>query len=254
VGPPPPLPDAHALATGVYRAYLPAADAAGRAVTLELRASGEAQLTTFIVGKGDPISERGTWSADASGVRAQLGDAAPLTWAQHRLRLDPVSWDERVYGATGLPLLRWLPSRAPRPGCAWQPVTDPRLGLRLLAESCVPATPLEIAAAVEIFEKPEGAPIEAALEARFVAALSGAERDRCAVRVAKGVDLGDPTKLTFEIAPTRPRGAALDAAPCGPHGARRGTAYFEYHPAESRTRVLFVHRGAFDERSIELLW
>jgi hypothetical protein len=209
----------------------------------------------LLVGNGEVIVEPGRWSADASGVHAQFANATPLTWTQQRMRLDPVSWDDRAYGATGLPLVRWLPSRAPRAGCTWQPVTDARLGLRLLAEACAPpATPFDVAATIEIFEKPADAPIADALDARFAQSLPPAERDRCAVRAARRVDVGDPTKLAFEIAPTRRRGAALDEAPCGAWGARGGQTYFEYHPAESRSRVLFVRRGAFDERSIELRW
>ncbi len=180
----------------------------------------------------------------------RAASASPLVWTQHRLRLDPASWDDRVYGATGLPLVRWLPSRAPRAGCEWRPVTDARLGLRLLAESCAPATPFEVASAIEVLPKRESEPIKRTLTADFVSPLPEPTRELCAVRRAQGVALGDPTKLAFEIAPKPRRGAA--AIECGIR-AQNG-AYFEYHPAESRARVLFVRHGAFDERSIELLW
>jgi hypothetical protein len=44
---------------------------------------------------------------------------------------------------------------------------------------------------------------------------------------------------------------------CGPYGQRNGRGYFEFHPARSKTRYLFVWLGAgeprFDEHSIELL-
>ena len=260
---PPPVPlDARAAAAGIYRAYLPAADAAGRAITLDLRADGKAQLTTLLVGRGEPVADLGTWSADASGVRVQLagrdgGPApAPLVWTQHRLRLEASHWDDRVYGALGLPLVRWNPSRAAQPGCIWRPLTDARLGLRLLAESCAPpATPFDVGAAIQSFPKRAGAPIEVALRDGFVAPLPGFESQLCGVRVARSVALGDPTKFAFEIAPKRKR-APLEPA-CEKWGVQEG-AYFEYHPAESRDRVLFVRRGSgapgFDERSIELLW
>ena len=260
---PPTPPDPRTRAIGIYRAYLPAADAVGRAITLDLRASGEAELTTLYVGKGEPVVEAGTWSSDASGVHVQLaargGRAAPapLAWTQRRLRLEPASWDERVYGGVGLPLVRWLPSRAPRPGCVWRPATDARLGLRLLAESCAASpTPFDVAAAIRSFSKRPDAAIEVALTERFVAAVPELESRLCAVRAAKGVALGDPTKFAFEIAPKRKRAAGEPA--CKTWDAQGGEAYFEYHPAESRGRVLFVRPRAqparFDERSIELLW
>jgi hypothetical protein len=259
---PPAPPDVQGSVAGIYRAYLPAADAAGRAITLELRASGGAQLTTLYAGNGEPLAESGTWSADASGIRVQLaarnGGAvpAPIAWTQRRLRLEPSEWDEQVYGALGLPLVRWTPSRDPKRGCTWRPLTDAGLGLRLLAESCArSATPFDVGTAIESFPKRADASIEVALTERFVAPLPGFESTICAVRRAKGVALDDPTKFAFEIAPKRKR-APLEPA-CQTWGAQHGW-YFEYHPAESRERVLFVRRGAgtpgFDERSIELLW
>ena len=186
-------------------------------------------------------------------ARADRPAPAPLVWTQRGLRLEPASWDERVYGSVGVPLVRWLPSRAPRPGCVWRPVTDPRLGLRLLAASCAASpTPFDVSAAIESLPKRADLSIETALTERFAASVPELERRLCAVRAAKGVVLGDPTKFAFEIVPKRKRAAGEPA--CQTWGAQGGAAYFEYHPAESRERVLFVRRSQdFDERSIELL-
>jgi uncharacterized lipoprotein NlpE involved in copper resistance len=100
-------------AVGVYQERLPAADAAGRIVTLWLEADGTAILETVYVGRGKSPAARGRWSVRgqhevAVTLLGSDGRAAekPLIYELQADRLVPVDWDRRLYGEAGLPLRR----------------------------------------------------------------------------------------------------------------------------------------------------
>jgi hypothetical protein len=97
--------------TGIYHARLPAADAAGRIVTLWLQPVGAAVLETVYVGKPGRAVERGSWSLRAMELTLVLFDDAGrpstrLVYAVEADRLIPKTWDRVRYGDTGLPLAR----------------------------------------------------------------------------------------------------------------------------------------------------
>lgn len=102
--------NAMAALTGSYSASLPAADAIGRVIVLDLMADNKATLTTQFIGKGEPIVENGTWAVDGDKVSASLTNAGggtdKLTFAQQDGQLvlhDPVA---AGYGENGLTLTR----------------------------------------------------------------------------------------------------------------------------------------------------
>jgi hypothetical protein len=116
-----------------------------------------------------------------------------------------------------------------------------------------------------VFGKKPRQPLAEAIRQRFFPQLVPRVRKGCVVRRGGGVDLGDPDKQTWTIAPTdkyraetaKWRAAEPAAMVCGPYGLRDGVGYFEFHPKASPGRYLFVWLGReeprFDERSIELL-
>ncbi len=61
-----------AAITGSYTEQLPAADAIGRVIVLDLQPNNTATLTTQFIGKGSPIVEAGTWTMDAGKVAVTL--------------------------------------------------------------------------------------------------------------------------------------------------------------------------------------
>lgn len=58
--------------TGSYSEQLPAADAAGRVIVLDLQPNNTATFTTQFLGKGEPTVEKGTWSFDTGSVVVDL--------------------------------------------------------------------------------------------------------------------------------------------------------------------------------------
>jgi hypothetical protein len=100
---------------GMYSARLPAADAAGRIVTLWLEENGTATLEIVYVGKGKPPVERGHWSlrgddvlvdllyADEEGARDET-----LVFTPKEDGLVPKAWNRARYGDLSLPLNRRL--------------------------------------------------------------------------------------------------------------------------------------------------
>lgn len=104
--------DPSEAAAGVYHARLPAADAAGRIVTLWLEPAGTAVLETVYVGKGQAPVEHGRWSVRDDQVTVVLLDhddrptGETLVFTTVENRLVPKSWDRARYGDTGLPLTR----------------------------------------------------------------------------------------------------------------------------------------------------
>ncbi len=276
---------------GVYKGRLPAASGSGRAITLELRGDGRAQLVSVYLGRG-LRAETGRWSAVGDTLRVEWEQTdtervvLPSEWLRTDSRLVPSSWDHSVWGDVGLPLSRWDASRAARAGCAWRPFADAKLGLRLLVESCAAAVPASRFATrgaeivdladvgegergtpvVQVFSKPAGTPIDAAIRARFFPEMVPRMRSGCRVQQATAGDgAARNARETWQIVPTESyredtakwRAAEPDAMVCGPYGQRNGRGHFEFHPDVSATRYLFLWLGAdeprFDEHSIELL-
>jgi hypothetical protein len=96
---------------GIYNARLPAADSAGRIVTLWVQPGGAATLETVFVGKPERFVEEGTWSYRDERLRIVLGDtrreaSTTLVYRLEDDRLVPQEWDRTRYGETGLPLRR----------------------------------------------------------------------------------------------------------------------------------------------------
>lgn len=99
-----------AAITGSYSAQLPAADAIGRVIVLDLTPKNDATMTTQLIGKGEPIVETGAWAMDAGNVVVTLdtksGGKQTLTFAFQDGALvlqDPVG---AGYGSDGLTLQR----------------------------------------------------------------------------------------------------------------------------------------------------
>lgn len=94
--------------TGSYTAQLPAADAIGRIIVLDLLPNNTASLTTQFIGKGEPTVEQGTWSMDAGKLVVTFGDAGkkPLTFAFNGGSLVLQNPVDAGYGSQGLTLKR----------------------------------------------------------------------------------------------------------------------------------------------------
>src|SRR5581483_5313098 len=89
---------------------LPAADAIGRIIVLQLTPDNQATMTTQLIGKGEPIVETGTWTVTGGNAVVTLDTKASgeqaLTFAPQEGTLvlqDPV---EAGYGTEGLTLKR----------------------------------------------------------------------------------------------------------------------------------------------------
>lgn len=178
-------------------------------------------------------------------------------------------------------------SRDPEPGCTWQPFESRELGIRLLVQDCAdprakyvfsardgwleqhrPADDMTFGSSrvIRVLSKPADQPIETAIRAQFIATLAEREAQAsCKVVPAKETAVKRGGKRLFELVPT---GAyekkilrELQKEPrdfgCGDYGKGQSTVYFEYHPAESKTRFLWVDAGQdaplFDENSIEFI-
>ncbi len=180
------------------------------------------------------------------------------------------------------------PSRAPYAGCVWQPFVSRPAGVALLVQECgeghgwvftadaggvyqTGRTPPgsssigPVKKIIEMYTKPAAQDVTAAVTDRFVRTLpQAAQRTGCVVQPTNRMRLG-PGKQAFVIAPDAGYAAEAQAMqqagpgarPCGDHGLADAVWYFEYHPAESQTRYLFVVVGqdapTFDEQSIRLL-
>lgn len=267
----------------------PGASPAAAPTTLELRVDGTAQLEIVRLGRG--VERRpGRWGVSGEELRVEWDTPdpsgalpAPTTWLRAGDRLVASQFDPGSWGAEGLALTRWEASRPARPGCHWQPFADAALAVRLLVEGCGAGGPHYAARGAEIvdvrdasaaargtpilqvFAKKPREPLGDAIRKRFFPQLVPRVRQGCVVRRGGGVDLGDPGKETWTIAPTEKyraetakwRAAEPTAMICGPYGLRDGVGYFESHPRSSQSRYLFVWLGReeprFDERSIEFL-
>lgn len=97
---------------GAYSGILPAADAIGRVVMLDLALDGTATMTTQFIGKGSPSIESGTWvgEGDSAQVTFTQIDGQPqdnrITWMLQGNNLVTTEYDQAQYGTAGLPLMR----------------------------------------------------------------------------------------------------------------------------------------------------
>lgn len=99
-----------AAITGSYTAQLPAADAVGRVVVLDLASNNTASLTTQFIGKGAPIVDKGTWAMDAGNIAVALESKSSgkqnLTFAFSDGKLVLQNSVDAGYGTEGLTLTR----------------------------------------------------------------------------------------------------------------------------------------------------
>jgi hypothetical protein len=181
------------------------------------------------------------------------------------------------------------PSRAPEQGfgCVWKPFESRELGIRLLVQDCTdPNMHYEFSAkdgwleehrpsdsvtfgpsqVIRVLSKPATQPIEAAIQQQFIATLTDRDaKASCQVRSFKNAEVKGQGKQLFTIMPSGAYARKIDKQlkqeprdfGCGEFGAGQSTAYFEYHPEESKTKFLYVDTGQdeplFDQASIEFL-
>lgn len=99
-------PTGHLVAlTGTYVAQLPAADAIGRVIQLDLQPNNTATLTTQFIGKGAPTVEQGTWANDTGNMVVTLGKQT-LTFVFDGGTLVLQNPVDAGYGSDGLKLER----------------------------------------------------------------------------------------------------------------------------------------------------
>jgi len=172
-------------------------------------------------------------------------------------------------------------------GCVWKPFESRELGIRLLVQDCTdpslhyefsvkdgwleehrPSDPVTFGPSqiIRVFSKPAIQPIEAAIQQQFIATLTDKDaKTSCRVRPFKNAEVKGTGKQLFTIMPTGTYARKIDKElkqeprdfGCGEFGAGQSTAYFEYHPEESKTKFLYVDTGQdeplFDQASIEFL-
>ena len=179
------------------------------------------------------------------------------------------------------------PSRPPDQDCRWEAFESAGLGIRLLVENCSDPRMHYVFSAngdwleqhrpsddtifgshqvIRVMTKPAEQPIEAAIRQQFIATLTDKEaRASCKVARAKDTGVRGNGKVLLEIVPSgayaRKIERQLKDEPrdfgCGEYGKGQATLYFEYHPAESKTKYLWVDVGQdeplFDQNSIEII-
>jgi hypothetical protein len=179
------------------------------------------------------------------------------------------------------------PSRPPDQGCSWETFESTELGIRLLVENCADPSMHYVFSTngdwleqhrpsddrtfnshqvIRVITKPADQPIEAAIRQQFIATLTDKEaRASCKVAPAKDTTVRSAGKILFEIVPTgayaRKILRQLKDEPrdfgCGDYGKGQATLYFEYHPAESKTKYLWVDAGQdeplFDQNSLAII-
>jgi NlpE N-terminal domain len=97
---------------GSYAAVLPAADATGRVVTLQLLANGDATMITRFVGKDDSAVEVGKWTPQGNSAVVtftesnEKKESNQITWTLDGDNLQTTKYDTGLYGSAGLPLHR----------------------------------------------------------------------------------------------------------------------------------------------------
>lgn len=92
-----------AQGAGRYTAQLPAADAIGRVIVLELGADGAASMTTQFIGKGEPVVETGTWALAGENYAVTL-DQQTLVFKPTDDKLVLQDSENAGYGSLGLTL------------------------------------------------------------------------------------------------------------------------------------------------------
>jgi hypothetical protein len=183
------------------------------------------------------------------------------------------------------------PSRPADKGCEWSRLSDPALGLELLAQKCdygfrriyfdssakkraVYQVSRDSGTAVEdavpviwVYEKKADESPEQALQRLFVSKLSRTKRRHCVVQETTFAFFNGTGKRAYEIVPddelaeesAREAQGDVPEPPCGGRGkSADGVSYFEFHPDENPRRFVFVDAGQdehpmFDERSLLLL-
>jgi hypothetical protein len=102
-----------------YSDTLPAADARGRVVRLEIGPDTLAILEIQFIGRGG-VMRRGVWWARGEELtfEPRRADGNPLEtaflWRLEGSRLVPLRWNREIYGSGGLPLTKQvLPASAP---------------------------------------------------------------------------------------------------------------------------------------------
>jgi hypothetical protein len=179
------------------------------------------------------------------------------------------------------------PSRHADRGCAWKPFESAELGIKLLVEDCTDPRAHYVFSAkdgwveqhrpsdettygsprvIQVLSKPADQPIEAAIREQFIATMTDKEaKASCTVARAKQTGVKGAGKQVFELVPTGAYAKKIERElrkeprdfGCGEYGKGQSTVYFEYHPAESKTRFLWVDAGQeaplFDENSLAFL-
>jgi hypothetical protein len=179
------------------------------------------------------------------------------------------------------------PSRPAEQGCAWEPFESAELGIKLLVQDCTDANAHYVFSArdgwleqhrpaddttfgapriVRILTKSADQPIEAAIREQFIATLTDQQaKASCKVARVKQSAVKGAGKQLFELVPTGAYAKKIDRElskeprdfGCGDYGKGQSTVYFEYHPAESKTKFLWVDAGQdaplFDENSLAFL-
>lgn len=176
------------------------------------------------------------------------------------------------------------------PGCTWEQLISKKMGLGMWVQKCqetnmVPKLkfsarlPDQIIATstrkgkkyentiIRVFTKPADQPITEFIEQNFTKGLSEEAKDNCHVKVS---EYNIPTNNNIERYELVPADAYIErkkqeadpdagltwAGLCGDFGLTNVNQYFEYHPGEDKSRLLFIYIGQdvpfFDKDSIKL--
>lgn len=172
------------------------------------------------------------------------------------------------------------PSRAPEKGCVWKTLSAPAYGVAFLAEKCDfgfrtmdtlqrgaafyevlhdtdGAHPDGVWPYVTVYSKDEKESPEAAVKRIAFPALNEYQKEHCVVKPEK-LPFPPGGRRAYSIFPDAVYQAKLDSAaasddgvpepPCGDMGFLPDNfGYFEFHPAESERRFVYVLFGQEDE-------
>lgn len=116
--------------------------------------------------------------------------------------------------------------------------------LYLVRRSAVQAAVRSGLPVLDYFKKNADETADQAISRQFVSAQDAANGCRVAPVNIKGVT--SDAKQTFEVVDSVGSGEG-----CGEFGGAPKQQYFEYHPAESKTRFLFIRRGEDIDRYID---
>lgn len=174
--------------------------------------------------------------------------------------------------------------RKPLPGCQWVPWESEELGLRMKVQKCEGNNAKEFKVlhnkvrlvapgqttgmgviVIEVWDKPGRQSMSEAINRKFYPDMTSRQQMGCQVtdRTEK-YPTGDDNKFVYQIVPNaiyqaeadRMRESEPGAYVCGNYGELDPPQYFEYHPAETKNRYLFIRlipdAVLLDEHSIEL--